>query len=144
MTRQRYPSDLTDAQWARIAPLIPPAKPGGHPRTVNLRAVVNAIFYLNKTGCQWRALPHDLPNWSTVHTYYRMWRLTGVWPRINDALRGQVRQQEGREQSPSAGIIDSQSVKTTEKGGRAASTCTSTSAGASAISSWIRWACSSR
>jgi len=69
MNRTAYPSDLSEAQWARLAPLIPPAKPGGRKRTVNIRAVVNAIFYLTKTGCQWRALPHDLPNWSTVHTY---------------------------------------------------------------------------
>ncbi len=69
MDRHAYPSDLSDAQWARIASLIPPAKPGGHPHVVNIREIVNAIFYLNKTGCQWRALPHDLPNWSTVHTY---------------------------------------------------------------------------
>ncbi len=122
MTRQRYPSDLSAAQWARIAPLIPPAKPGGRPRIVNIREIVNAIFYLNKTGCQWRSLPHDLPNWSTVHTYYRNWRLTGVWERIHDALRAQVRRKEGREESPSAAIMDSQTVKTTEKGGSAAMT----------------------
>ena len=122
MTRQRYPSDLSAAQWARIAPLIPPAKPGGRPRIVNIREIVNAIFYLNKTGCQWRSLPHDLPNWSTVHTYYRNWRLTGIWDRIHDALRAQVRRKEGREESPSAAIMDSQTVKTTEKGGSAAMT----------------------
>ena len=89
---------------------------------MNIREIINAIFYLNKTGCQWRALPHDLPNWSTVHTYYRNWRLTGVWERIHDALRAQVRPKDGREESPSAAIIDSQSVKTTEKGGSAAMT----------------------
>jgi len=122
MTRHAYPSDLSDAQWARIAPLIPPAKAGGHPRTVDIREIVNAIFYLNKTGCPWRAVPHDLPNWSTVHTYYRNWRITGVWERIHDALRTQVRAKDGREESPSAAIIDSQSVKTTEKGGSAAMT----------------------
>ncbi len=122
MNRQAYPSDLSEAQWTRIAALIPPAKPGGHPRIVNIREIINAIFYLNKTGCQWRALPHDLPNWSTVHSYYRNWRLTGVWERIHDALRAQVRAKEGREESPSAAIIDSQSVKTTEKGGSAAMT----------------------
>src|SRR2546427_5992700 len=87
MTRQRYPSDLTDAQWARIAPLIPPPKPGGHPRTVNIREVVNAIFYLNKTGCQWRALPPHPPHRSTGHTYYRNWGLTGGWARLHNALR---------------------------------------------------------
>jgi len=122
MNRQRYPSDLSAAQWARIAPLIPPPKAGGRPRTVNIREIVNAIFYLNKTGCQWRAVPHDLPNWSTVHTYYRNWRLTGIWDRIHDALRAQVRRKEGREESPSAAIMDSQTVKTTEKGGSAAMT----------------------
>ena len=122
MNRQAYPSDLSEAQWTRIASLIPPAKPGGHPRIVNIREIINAIFYLNKTGCQWRALPHDLPNWSTAHTYYRNWRLTGVWERIHDALRAQVRAKDGWEESPSAAIIDSQSVKTTEKGGSAAMT----------------------
>ncbi len=122
MNRQAYPSDLSEAQWTRIASLIPPAKPGGHPRIVNIREIINAIFYLNKTGCQWRALPHDLPNWSTAHSYYRNWRLTGVWERIHDALRAQVRAKEGREESPSAAISDSQSVKTTEKGGSAAMT----------------------
>ncbi len=125
MNRQAYPSDLSAAHWARIAPLIPPAKAGGRPRIVNIREIVNAIFYLNKTGCQWRSLPHDLPHWSTVHTYYRHWRLTGVWDRIHDALRAQVRTKEGREESPSAAIMDSQTVKTTEKGGSAASTAAS-------------------
>lgn len=134
MDRHSYPSDLSDAQWARIAPLIPPAKPGGHPRVVDIREIVNAIFYLNKTGCQWRALPHDLPNWSTVHTYYRTWRRTGVWERLHDALRAQVRAKEGREESPSAAIIDSQSVKTTEKGGSVATTRARRSRAASAIS----------
>ena len=122
MNRTAYPSDLSEAQWTRLAPLIPPAKPGGHPRTVYIREIVNAIFYLTKTGCPWRALPHDLPNWSTVHTYYRNWRLTGVWERIHDALRAQVRTKEGREERPSAALIDSQSVKTTEKGGSAGMT----------------------
>ena len=117
-----YPSDLSDAQWERIAPVIPPAKPGGRPRSVEMREIVNAIWYLSKTGCQWRALPSDLPPWGTVHMYYRNWRLTGVWPRLHDALREQVRTQAGRAASPSAGIIDSQSVKTTEKGDRAATT----------------------
>jgi len=133
MNRTAYPSDLSEAQWARLAPLIPPAKPGGRKRTVNIRAVVNALFYLTKTGCQWRALPHDLPNWSTVHTYYRNGRRTGVWERLHDALREQVRVREGREATPSAALIDSQSVKTTGKGGSAAMTGARRSRAASAI-----------
>jgi len=115
MSREPYSSDLTDAQWQRIAPLIPPAKPGGHPRTVDIRAILNAIFYRTKTGCQWRNLPHDLPPWSTAAGYYRIWRRTGTWETIHDALREQVRIKAGREATPSAAIIDSQSVKTTEK-----------------------------
>jgi putative transposase len=117
MTRQPYPSDLTDAQWERLAPLIPPALPGGRPRSVNLREVVNAIFYLNRQGCVWRALPHDLPPWGTVSYYYRRWRRDGTWRTIHDALRTQTRRAAGREESPSAAILDSQSVKTTEAGG---------------------------
>jgi putative transposase len=117
MSRVTYPSDLTDEQWSLIEPKIPRAKPGGRPRTVNMREVVNAIFYLVRTGCSWRMLPHDFPPWGTVHYYHRLWRIRGVWQKIHNALRDQVRQQEGREISPSAAIIDSQSVKTTEKGG---------------------------
>ena len=117
MTSSAYTSDLTDAPWERLAPLIPPAKPGGRPRSVNMRAIVNAIFYRTKTGCQWRNLPHDLPPWGTVAGYYRLWRRSGVWEAIHDALREQVRIAAGREATPSAAIIDSQSVKTTGKGG---------------------------
>ena len=120
--RRSYPSDLTDKQWEQLAPLIPDAKPGGRHREVNIREVLNGIFYYLRTGCQWRALPNDLPPWGTVAWYYRTWRLEGTWKRVHDALRTQVREAAGRNPSPSAAIMDSQSVKSTEKGGRGATT----------------------
>lgn len=133
MIRKPYPTDLTNAQWSRIAPLIPPARPGGRRHTVNVREVINAIFYFVRTGCQWRNLPHEFPPWGTVHYYYRHWRLDGTWEEVHGTLREQVRsEKEGREATPSAAIIDSQSVKTTEKGGLAVMTRASGSRGASA------------
>jgi putative transposase len=107
--------------------------PGARRRTVNVREVVNAILYFVRTGCQWRNLPHDFPPWGTVHYYYRRWRLDGTWQKVHDALREQVRsEKEGREATPSAAIIDSQSAKTTEKGGLAVTTRVSRSRVASA------------
>ena len=117
MNRAAYPSDTSDGQWRVLEPLIPPAKPGGRPRSVDMREIVNAILYVVRSGCAWRMLPKDMPAWSTVYDYFRQFRKTGAWQRIHDALRGQLRRRQGRKESPSAAIIDSQSVKTTEKGG---------------------------
>jgi len=117
-SRLRYPSDLTDAEWAFLAPVIPPAKRGGGKRTVSIREVVNGLMYLLSTGCQWRAIPKDLPPRSTVNGYFAQWDYDGTLDRIHQALYGKCREQAERDASPTAAIIDSQSVKSAEKGGR--------------------------
>ncbi len=119
MSDQLYPSDVTDREWNLIKALIPPATPGGRPRATDMRLVLNAIFYLNRTGRAWRYLPREYPPWATVYGYFRRWQLGGVWHRINDRLRALVRQHAGRKSQPTAAILDSQSVKTTEQGGTA-------------------------
>jgi transposase len=113
----RYPSDLTEAEWALIAPLIAPAKRGGRQRSVNVREMLNGIFYVLATGCQWRALPKDLPPRSTVHGYLTLWTWDGTLKRLHHALFIQAREQAGKAASPTAAILDSQSVKSAEKGG---------------------------
>ena len=115
--RPLYDSDVTDAEWALIRPLLPPHPPRGNDPRIPRREIVNAIFYINKQGCTWRGLPHDFPKWQTVYGYFRQCVKTGVWERINEALRLAVRVAEGKQAEPTAAILDSQSVKTTEKGG---------------------------
>ena len=122
--RKTYKSDLTDKEWKLIEPHIPAAKRGGRPRKANMREVLNAIFYVLKTGCQWDLLPHDFPAKGTVYHYFNTWRKVGAWEQINRQVREELRQAMGREATPSAAIMDSQSVKTTEKGGIAALTAT--------------------
>jgi putative transposase len=115
-----YPSDLNDTEWRNLRRLLPAPKRGGRPRTTDLRSVVNAIFYVLRSGCAWRMLPQDFPPFPTVYMYFKQWRDDGTWQRVHDVLRDRIRRLEGRKKSPSAAIVDSQSVKTTEKGGPAA------------------------
>jgi transposase len=144
-SRLRYPSDLTDEEWALIAPLIPPAKRGGNKRTVDLRALVDGLMYILSTGCQWRAIPKDLPPRSTVHDYFDLWSWDGTLDRIHYALYVECREWAEREASPTAAIIDSQSVKSAEKGGlgsiRTATMRARRSRARSGTSSLIRKAC---
>jgi len=116
-SRLRYPSDLTDQEWLHVAPLIPPAKRGGNKRRVDEREIVNGLMYVLSTGCQWRAIPKDLPPRSTLYDYLDLWSWDGTLDRLHETLYGKCREQASREASPTAAIIDSQSVKSAEKGG---------------------------
>ena len=115
--KKKYETDLTDEQWQVIAPTIPKPKPGGRPRTIDIREVIDAVFYLLKSGCTWRLLPNDFPSWRIVYHYFSIWKKDGTWKKIHDKLRDKVRLQAGKKKQPTAGIIDSQSVKTAKKGG---------------------------
>ena len=123
MARKPYPTDLTDAQWELVEPHIPPERPGGRHRTAEMREVCDGIQYLVRTGCAWRSIPHDLPNWNTCRHYYDRFRADGTWERVHDALRERVRLGEGRAPAPSAAVVDSQTVQTAgQKGGPAGTT----------------------
>jgi putative transposase len=140
MIRQRlaYTTDLTDKEWKILKPLLPPDKTGGRPRKYPLREVLNGIQYVLRAGCAWRLMPHDLPHWQTAYQAFRAWRQDGTWLRIHDQLRAMLRTRMGRHPQPSAAIIDAQTVKATEKGGRMAMTAPKNSTAASVISSLRR------
>jgi putative transposase len=136
--RLTYTTDLTDEEWQILKSLLPPAKPGGRPRKYPMREVLNGIQYVLRAGCAWRLMPHDLPHGQTADQTLRAWRQDGTWVRIPDQLRDAVRTRMGRHPQPAAAIIDAQTVKTTEKGGRMAMMGPRNSRAASAISSLRR------
>jgi transposase len=135
-----YPTDLSDHECVILEPLLPPPKPGGRPRSVNLRMILNGILYVLRSGCQWRLLPRAYGPWSTVYAYSRAWRIAGVWVHLYTLLRERVRSQAGRAPSPSAAILDSQSVRRPNVATRMATMARRSSQDASAISRWTRWA----
>jgi putative transposase len=136
--RPAYATDVSDEEWQLLAPLLPPEKPGGRPRKYPIREVINGIQYVLRGGCAWRLMPHDLPHWQTAYQTFRAWRQDGTWRRIHDQRRDAVRTRMGRHPQPSAAIIDAQTVKTTETGGRTAMTARRSSMGARVMSALRR------
>jgi putative transposase len=136
--RKPYPTDVSDREWELLQPYVPEPKRGGRPAKYPKREILNGIFDIVRGGCAWRLLPHDFPPWQIVYHYFWLWRQDGTWQRIHDLLRGDVRVAAGKHRQPSAGVIDSQSIKTTEKGGSAGLMRISTSMAASDTSSSIR------
>ena len=129
--RKSYSSDLTDTQWQHLEPLLPAIKRGGRPAKYTRREIVNAILYITRNGCAWRNLPHDLPPWSLVYNYFWRWQQDGLWQAAHEHLVGDLRQKAGRNRLPSGAVLDSQSVRTTEKGGLMATMAASASTDAS-------------
>ncbi len=134
-TTKRYPTDLTGPEWAQVCRVIPPPKPGGRPAKYDRREIANALLYITRAGCPWRMMPRELPPWRIVYWYFMAWKKDGTFDRLMDLLRGDLRWAEGRQRQPSVGIIDSQSVRTTEEGGRTATTPVRGSTAASGTSS---------
>ena len=142
MNPKPYPSDLTSQQWAVLKPLLPPARTGGRPRKTEMRSVVNAIFYRNRNGCIWRALPHDFPPWRTVYNYFAAWKRDGTWKVINDALRRRVRRRAGRQPTPTPAVSIARPSRRPKGVASMVTTVPSGSPVGSIISPWIPWGCS--